>query len=506
MGKEEKAMKKFLTGVAAMTLTLLLSAWATGCGGSGGNNGGCKNDKDCPNYPTQFCDLTTNTCKCKPQCTGKCGGPDGCGNTCANTCPAGQTCQAPDYTTCSGTCTPNCTGKCGGPDGCNGNCPNTCPAGQTCQAPDYTTCSGTCTPNCTGKCGGPDGCGNTCANTCPAGQTCQAPDYVTCSGTCTPNCTGKCGGPDGCNGNCPNTCPAGQTCQAPNYTTCSGTTSALCPTGQDCTDVTGSGYLGCTTGGQPPAGAQTNCHTAQYDCTAANSTCFCTQGTPPNACTQSVCIANCGACPTDQLCKDLNGAGDLGCLTLDGQIPTGAPTNCNSTGCQGNASCWCLDANCTQSVCINNCSVDGPCSGNASRCDGTVIYTCTGGQWVKGTDCAASGKVCSNGVCTDTVAAGAFCGGTGQPACPAGQDCVGSPGKQAFCTLQCNCTSGSGCNTTPASDCLFADNPSAPTKCWCGFLCPNNDVTKCPNNGTGWQCKSGSAGGQTIYYCLPQGY
>jgi len=65
-----------------------------------------------------------------------------------------------------------------------------------------------------------------------------------------------------------------------------------------------------------------------------------------------------GTCPSGQDCMEtIPNSGTLGCLLPDSSIPAGNETGCaDSGGCTGNFSCYCLDADCAQSVCVGNCS------------------------------------------------------------------------------------------------------------------------------------------------------
>ncbi len=49
------------------------------------------------------------------------------------------------------------------------------------------------------------------------------------------------------------------------------------------------------------------------------------------------------------------GWGKLGCM-LDGQFPAENMENCHGSGCPGNMECYFLDADATESICIESCS------------------------------------------------------------------------------------------------------------------------------------------------------
>ena len=147
--------------------------------------------------------------------------------------------------------------------------------------------------------------------------------------------------------------------------------------------------------------------------------------------------------------------------------------------------------------CIDNCSLDGPCTAGTSYCDGDVVMECQGGQLVAGQNCADNGQVCADGACTDSVPAGQLCNDQ-TPCDNANHDCVGMQGREnGFCTPQCDCDTSTGCsNTDPASECIFSDQAGT---CWCGFLC-SGDASECPNGGDGWECMDF---GEGSFACVP---
>jgi hypothetical protein len=121
-----------------------------------------------------------------------------------------------------------------------------------------------------------------------------------------------------------------------------------CPDTQSCDEVTPGGITGCFENGNIPSSNSTDCST--FGC-AGNFQCHCNNA----ECTDSICIGNCGVCPSGQQCEDITGNGNLGCLE-NSNIPANAQTDCKVVECNGNAQCWCLDTDCTNSVCVANCS------------------------------------------------------------------------------------------------------------------------------------------------------
>ncbi len=544
-------MRKYLLVTLSVLAVFSLGLVLAHCGG-GGSKYECTKNSDCNTAAGEYCDLTVHKCKTQGGCTSgqtKCNG--NVIQTCSNNtwvngtdCAAtGQTCQSGacvggsctnGQVQCSGNWVQTCTnstwtnttdcaaqgktcqsGQCvasgctNGTTQCNGTVVQTCQNNQWVNGTDCSTTGKICQD---GQCVAA-GCTNgttqcsgnwvqTCTNNTWTNTTdCAATGKVCNAGQCvTSGCTN---GTTQCSGNIVQTCTNNQwvngtDCAAQGKVclngVCTGGTTSGCPAGQTCADISGGeGFLACSVDGQLPSNAQTGCSDT-VACTITNSSCLCTD----QNCTATVCAQNCGPCPQDQICVDLSGDGKMGCLTTSETIPTTAPRGCGGgTGCTGNATCWCLDSTCTtNSVCLNNCDSHGPCTAGATGwCNGTVPMTCSGGQWVAGADCAATGKSCDQGACVDAIAAGMFCNAS--TPCPSTSlECVGMSGRtNGMCTPVCDCTSGSGCNTTPTSECFWG-NANPPTKCWCGWPCTT--AADCPGGATGWECY-----GTTDKGCIP---
>ena len=531
-------MKKWLGMCSGMLAIAAMGLFAINCGGGDGN-GGCKSNTDCPGE-NEYCDLNTGECVCAPACSGKCCGDDGCDGTCPNECPAGQTCNQTSCeceadasctdgeTRCNGDVVEECIGGAWQQDvDCTDNgqtCQNgECVGGQECTAGD-SQCDGTVVQNCVagswvdgtdcadngeeclnGECQpaagctqGDTRCNGTVVQTCDANDTWQdttdcADNGETCyQGECQPagGCTQ---GDTRCDGSVLQTCDANDTWQDTEDCADSGEICSAgacipagggdeCPDGQDCTDVTGSGFLGCTVDGSIPQDAPTGC-SEESPCDG-NATCLDAEQT-------TVCVSNCGTCPSGQLCGDITGTGKLGCTTFGGSIPQGAEEDCAQDGCSGNNTCYCLNEECTQSVCIENCSLDGPCTAGQAYCDGDVVMECQAGTFVAGENCANSGQVCFDGAC----ASGDLC--------PEGLECIGitasgADGPHACVTPDSQIPPGAetGCSQqVPCSEDNFA--------CWNtgdGTVCLENCGT-CPD---GQDCQDVT--GQGDYACvLPDG-
>ena len=128
---------------------------------------------------------------------------------------------------------------------------------------------------------------------------------------------------------------------------------ALCPSGQTCVPLMDTGYMGCIEGNEVPAGNQTGC--GQNTPCEGNATCHCMD----NTCTGTICIGNCGVCPPGQICVEISPYGIKGCLEGE-NLPADSQTGCNEnipcTQNGGNAACYCRNAECSETVCVSNCS------------------------------------------------------------------------------------------------------------------------------------------------------
>lgn len=169
-----------------------------------------------------------------------------------------------------------------------------------------------------------------------------------------------------------------------------------CPVGLQCSDHP-SGIMACLQEGDAPASAPTDC--MESDC-AGNATCVFTDATE----TASACVENCGSCESGTKCSDVTGGGYLGCLTEEGVVPADAPTNCHvGAGCPGNMTCFFVNAELTQSVCIANCSAcsAGSCgAGEICGPNGACIpEPCT-------VDSCAEGEICYKGSCIPDIGEG----------------------------------------------------------------------------------------------------
>ena len=438
-------MKKWMGLTVGLLAILAVGMFLVNCS-SGGDDPGCKKTADCAALGANFfCNLQSGECECAPQCTGKCCGDNGCGGTCANSCSAGTDCN-------QGTCACDPIGGCtSGETRCTGNVAESC-VNEAWTSVDCSLTQATCV---NGACEGGGGCtaGETRCNAnvvenCVAGswQTgtdCGALSQTCFNGVC--EASGCTAGEVRCNGTVIQNCSAGawvngQDC-APD-TCLNGVCQVVAPTeecaaGLACTDISdGAGFLACTEGGQIPANAQTGCG-ENTPCNGVNTSCLCTD----EQCTTTVCTTNCGTCPTAQTCDDLSGDGQRGC-TEDGYIPANAPTGCDATPCPGNMACW-TAGDPVVYYCIENCSVDGPCSAGAVRCNGDVIENCSAGSWVAGENCANSGQTCFSGACASA------------DMCPAGQDCTVLAGESTGCIMpdgnipagnQTGCGNGVACN------------------------------------------------------------
>jgi len=337
----------------------------------------CQSNSDCPTG--WACDLGTGKCKQQP---------------CSSDldCPTGFKCNSGVCERDS--CVPQCTGKCCGDDGCGGTCPNNCPGGYVC---DLGTCQ--CKPDvaCTSN------------DDCPQDYYCDLTVNECKPVVCNPQCEGKCCGDDGCGNTCPNDCPVGYvcnmtTCQCVLDTTC--TSDSQCPTMHCCRDgaciPAACGNMQCGfdpvcefSCGTCPAGYTCNYDTGQciaddpgelcpsgQECTLMTdgglTGCIIPPDTIPSGnsscspdlpcegnyscycldeeCTEQICIEHCGTCPAGETCFLLWDGGPYACLTAEGGIPTDTPA-CDATdySCAGNATCY-QDTSTGNLICLDNCS------------------------------------------------------------------------------------------------------------------------------------------------------
>lgn len=294
----------------------------------------CQSNSDCPSG--WVCDLNTGKCKQQP-----------CSSD--QDCPTGFKCNSGVCERDS--CVPQCAGKCCGSNGCGGTCPNACVPGEVC---DLGTCQ--CKPDtsCTSN------------EDCPTEYYCDLTVHECKPVTCTPQCEGKCCGSNGCGGTCPNDCPTNyvcnmSTCQCVLDTTC--TSDSQCPTMHCCREGScipaACGNMVC---GYDPV-CEFSCGTCSAGYTCNYETGQCILDDPGDL------------CPSGQECLVIGDYGVMGCLIPPDTIPSGNQTNCATSGCTGNFSCYCNDEECTSSTCIENC---GTCPTGTECCllTDSGIYGC----------------------------------------------------------------------------------------------------------------------------------
>jgi hypothetical protein len=473
-------MRKYLY-LPLITIALLTMGLALqNCGDNEGTKE-CETNQDCVDKygAGSWCDRTVWECRtCSPNCTGLCCGDDGCGGTCPDNCPTGYFCD----TDCACKEDVECT--------TDQECVNLYGANYTC---NLVSKECECNANCSGKCCGDDGCGATCPDNCTAPMTCNT---TTCAcegctddsqcgateccinGTCTAMACGtlECGPDPVCGKEC-GPCQDPLCCENGACTTCP--TIQLCPSGQECTQVGSSGSMGCVIPPSTvPPGNETDCADDGCD---GNYLCYCQDET----CSASQCVENCGECTGTSTCQEVTPslAGYMGCLEAGGGIPADAQFGCGqTTPCNGNATCWCTEATCTDAnnVCIANCSTDRtPCTDNDTRCAGDTVQTCSGGSWSDTTDCTTSSLICVDGACITPPGLGEFCEDTAAK-CAGDLDCIGTDeSTHSFCTDVCDCTQGTGCQA--GWECLLAN--TGQTTCWCAKLCTT--AADCPDGGAG---------------------
>ncbi|MFH2006900.1 MAG: hypothetical protein ABI333_09980 [bacterium] len=170
----------------------------------------------------------------------------------------------------------------------------------------------------------------------------------------------------------------------------------LCPLGQQCTEVTQAGRLGCLQGDEIPPGAPTDCLSSGCD---GNTRCTYTDETE----TTTACTENCGECPGNSVCSNIVD-GYRGCL-VNGEFPTTVQTGCyDGAPCEGNTTCWYYsNTDPIQSFCVPNCSAcrEGTCpAGEICGPEGSCIPTpCSEGS-------CGVGEICWAGTCIPDIGDG----------------------------------------------------------------------------------------------------
>jgi hypothetical protein len=303
--------------------------------------------------------------------------------------------------------------------------------------------------NCTG-----DDPGCTTSAHCPEGRVCN-PVTGNCE-ICTPDCTGKCSGGDGCGGTCPGHCTETQCCVD---NTCTEMSCGVLKCGPDpvcqkeCGPCEGSDHCVfgvCQTG---PAGG--NCPAGQ-DCIQmiGDGSMGCI--IPPNNippdnptdcittecqgnyscycrnqdCSATQCVENCGTCPAGSECCQVTESGIRGCMLPGCTDFLPDPPDCKFTGCMGNTGCF-TDG--SRYWCVHLCSEDyGPCNDGDRRCEANTVRECQSNAWVKVETCDSDTQICEDGACRDLQSC-SMQNGAGD--CPQGEMCF--PWNQACTVFNC---------------------------------------------------------------------
>ncbi len=441
----------------------------------------CASDKQCTALG-MLCDKAKGTCAqcmvdadCPAAYSCQPAGPAATGACTLDVCSAGASnCQSNGMLTCL-------------PNGSGFGAPEPCPAESTCTVTPVgpASSSAKCTPwvcqpgaNCSGGkvwvCSA-DGLLVQSITACNAGQVCVAGACVDAACTpgeafCQSNVVKLCGD-DGLTASVVAACSASQYCEGaackamackPNQSVCTGNAVQTC-------DAIGAAYL------------------ASVDC--GSQTCV------NGACKSLLCP------PATLVCS----AGKLATCSPDGLSFTSEKPCDNSTYCgvgaTGDAGCLPMACAPSQPVCTGK--VAGICKSDGS------------GTEASGVDCAASGKVCSQGACVSLLcdpAGGPYCDGravkscdssgmnpTTVATCGAGQFCVKGACANQVCTpnsLQCNGNVATTCDTLGSglvaggSDCgsqKCVGGVCKPVVCTAGqTTCAAGVVKTCGGDGTSY--------------------
>jgi hypothetical protein len=192
----------------------------------------------------------------------------------------------------------------------------------------------------------------TCQCESPCYSNSDCPEMHCClDGSCyAANCgTMQCGFDPVCEFSC-GTCQAGYTCEYNTGMCVPDMPGDLCPTGQQCLVIGDNGVQGCLIPPDTiPPGNQTDC--GAEGCTG-NFSCYCNDAN----CTTTICIQNCGTCPTGTECCLLTDSGIYGCLpTGCGSLPANPPSCDDNVPCQGNAGCFYTGS---AYICIDLCTAE----------------------------------------------------------------------------------------------------------------------------------------------------
>jgi hypothetical protein len=150
-----------------------------------------------------------------------------------------------------------------------------------------------------------------------------------------------------------------------------------------------------------------------------------------------------GSCPAGQECTQMTDSGAMACvIPPNNTIPDTNQTDCDGVGCDGNYTCYCLDANCDTSACIEMC---GECPAGMECCE----LMGAGGPM----GCLTAG-------CTGLPANPPACGENNP--CQGNATCYQTGADDLICIDNCS-VDHSPCNKTP---------PTAPPPAWSARTAP----------------------------------
>ncbi len=473
-----------------------------------------------------------------------CGGIVDCDNVAGFGCASGESCgvrgianhcdpqQTPDECVALGKSCGNITSSCTGQSVHCGDCAT----GQVCNA------NGVCGPPCAAKtcadyaqfaCGTfDDGCGSTIScGTCPGGTCDQASNTCCNIKQCGVDYAGHCGTAlaSGCGQTTePCTCAAGSCtadggaapapaagalgeCCVPRVATyytgqnecgtnlpdgCGHTVNATCATGQECVaNATGAPGLA------PGSGIVGSCCTRTDTCSLASGTCgpiqdSCRPAGTTNTCNKCVTGTQCSAntcCHPAPACN--SGTGGEGAECNDTLPPVdvgcGSARTCTCSGVRvclcGNHACGTVagdgKGSCTTPLTCASTTYAGKCGTALDNGTGSTINCgCAAGQVCSASAANTTGTCQCNNPTHQAYTCANVPGGPGQ----AGGDACGTYDNGCGGTLNCLCTGGKACNTTP--------NPN---------VCCAPDV--CPTPALGSACGSLTNGCTTVSCGCPGG-
>jgi N-acetylneuraminic acid mutarotase len=294
-------------------------------------------------------------------------------------------------------------------------------------------------------------------SSCPGGSRCESGECI--DDSCMPDCNRKVCGDDGCGGNC-GVCGAGTECVDGR---CDAVVAACgdgaCNGGETCQTCVADCGVCCGDGlcrrdqGETCDSCRSDCGCAGDEVCSADGRCVvaCQPACDGRACGSNGCGGTCGVCPDDQICN-ANGA----CVVIPANCGDGACNNGEDCAtCPGDCGACCGDDACTAghgedcTTCPADCGCPAGdvCDPAARDCVAACVPDCNGRQCGDDGCGGLCGRCAGGQLCDDTGACVNIC----QP------NCVGRACGPDGCGGACGaCGPGSHCDNLGqcALDCV----------------------------------------------------